>query len=72
MGFLDYEVEIRKITCSANAIEALNAHYRRGVRANGHFPTEQAALKWAWGGDQPPQIDDQAASDPTRSSAPRA
>ena len=28
-----------------NAIESLNAPYRRAVRARGHFPTEQAALK---------------------------
>lgn len=45
MGFLDSDVEIRKIICSANAIESLNAHYRRAVRARGYFPTEQAALK---------------------------
>jgi putative transposase len=41
--FLDYDVEIRKIICSTNAIESLNARYRRAVRARGHFPTEQAA-----------------------------
>lgn len=45
MGFLDYDVEIRKIICSTNAIESLNAHYRRAVRARGHFSTERAALK---------------------------
>jgi putative transposase len=28
-----------------NAIESLNARYRRAVKARGHFPTEQAALK---------------------------
>jgi putative transposase len=26
-------------------IESLNARYRRAVRARGHFPSEQAALK---------------------------
>lgn len=31
--------------CSTNAIESLNARYRKAVRARGHFPTEQAALK---------------------------
>ena len=41
--FLDYDVEIRKIICSTNAIESLNARYRRAVRARGHFPTDQAA-----------------------------
>jgi putative transposase len=43
--FLDYDVEIRRILYSTNAIESLNARYRRAVRARGHFPTEQAALK---------------------------
>ena len=43
--FLDYDVEIRKVICSTNAIESLNARYRRAVRARGHFPTEHAALK---------------------------
>jgi putative transposase len=43
--FLDYDVEIRKIICSPNAIESLNARYRRAVRARGHFPNDQAALK---------------------------
>ena len=43
--FLDYDTEIRKVICSTNAIESLNARYRRAIRARGHFPTEQAALK---------------------------
>src|SRR5215831_16692579 len=43
--FLDYDVEIRRVICSTNAIESLNARYRRAVRARGHFPTDQAALK---------------------------
>lgn len=43
--FLDYEVEIRKVICTTNAIESLNARYRRAVRARGHFPNEAAALK---------------------------
>jgi transposase-like protein len=43
--FLDYDVEIRTVLCSTNAIESLNARYRRAVRARGHFPSEQAALK---------------------------
>ncbi|GIJ50963.1 IS256 family transposase [Virgisporangium aliadipatigenens] len=43
--FLDYDVEIRRVICSTNAIESLNARYRRAVKARGHFPNEQAALK---------------------------
>ena len=43
--FLDYDVEIRRVICPTNAIESLNARYRRAIRARGHFPTEQAAMK---------------------------
>jgi putative transposase len=43
--FLSYDPEIRKVLCSTNAIESLNARYRRAVRARGHFPNEQAAMK---------------------------
>jgi putative transposase len=43
--FLDYDLEIRRVLCSTNAIESLNARYRRAVRARGHFPTEAAAMK---------------------------
>jgi len=43
--FLDYDLEIRTVLCSTNAIESLNARYRRAVKARGHFPTEQSALK---------------------------
>lgn len=43
--FLDYDTEIRKVICSTNAIESLNARYRRAIKVRGHFPTEQAALK---------------------------
>jgi putative transposase len=43
--FLDYDVEVRKVICSTNAIESLNSRYRRAIKARGHFPTDQAALK---------------------------
>jgi putative transposase len=43
--FLDYDIEIRRMICSTNAIESLNARYRQAIRARGHFPTEQAAMK---------------------------
>jgi transposase-like protein len=43
--FLDYDLEIRRVICSTNAIESLNARFRRTVRHRGHFPNEQAALK---------------------------
>ncbi len=43
--FLDYDVEIRRVLYSTNAIESLNARFRRAVRARGHFPNEQSAMK---------------------------
>lgn len=43
--FLDFPVELRKIVYTTNAIESLNARFRKAVRHRGHFPTEQAALK---------------------------
>lgn len=43
--FLAFDVEIRKVICSTNAIESVNARIRRSVRARGHFPNEAAALK---------------------------
>jgi len=42
--FLADGVEIRNVICSTNAIESLNAHYRRAIRARGYFPTEQASV----------------------------
>ena len=43
--FLGFDPEIRRVICSTNAIESVNARIRRAVKARGHFPTEQAALK---------------------------
>jgi putative transposase len=43
--FLSYSPEIRKVIYSTNAIESLHARMRRSIRARGHFPNEQAAMK---------------------------
>jgi transposase-like protein len=43
--FLDFAVELRKIVYTTNAIESLNARFRKAVRHRTHFPNEQAALK---------------------------
>jgi putative transposase len=43
--FLGFDIEIRSIICTTNAIESLNSRFRRAVNARGHFPNEQAALK---------------------------
>jgi transposase-like protein len=43
--FLEFPLELRQIVYTTNAIESLNARFRKAVRHRGHFPTEQAALK---------------------------
>ena len=43
--FLAFDRDIRTVITTTNAIESLNARFRRSVKARGHFPTEQAALK---------------------------
>jgi putative transposase len=43
--FLAFEVEVRRVILSTNAVESLNARFRRAVRAHGHVPSDQAALK---------------------------
>ena len=43
--FLEFPPELRRIVYTTNAIESLNARFRRAVRHRGHFPNEQAALK---------------------------
>ena len=43
--FYAFPAEVRRIIYTTNAIEALNAKLRRAVRARGHFPTDDAALK---------------------------
>ena len=43
--FLQFDVEIRRVVCTTNAIESVNARIRKAVKARGHFPNEQSALK---------------------------
>lgn len=43
--FLNFDPEIRTVIYTTNTIESLNARFRRAMKARGHFPTEQAALK---------------------------
>ncbi len=43
--FLNFEPEIREVIYTTNAIESINARIRKAVKARGHFPNEQAALK---------------------------
>jgi putative transposase len=46
--FLAYPPEVRRMIYTTNAIESLNSTLRRSVRARGHFPSDEAALKLIW------------------------
>jgi putative transposase len=43
--FYAFPDEVRRIIYTTNAIESLNAKLRRAVRARGHFPTDDSAMK---------------------------
>jgi putative transposase len=43
--FFAFPREVRRILYTTNAIEALNSKLRRAVRARGHFPNDETALK---------------------------
>ena len=43
--FLEFPPELRRLVYTTNAVESLNARFRRAVRHRGHFPNEQAAMK---------------------------
>jgi putative transposase len=43
--FFAFPADVRRILYTTNAIEALNSKLRRAVRARGHFPTDEAAMK---------------------------
>ena len=40
-----FPLEVWRLLYTTDEIEALNAKLRRAVRARGHFPTDEAALK---------------------------
>ncbi len=43
--FYAFPLDVRRLLYTTNAIEALNSKLRRAVRARGHFPNDDAALK---------------------------
>jgi putative transposase len=46
--FFAFPQDVRRIIYTTNAIESLNSTIRRSVRARGHFPSEEAAIKLIW------------------------
>ena len=45
VSLLEYDVEVRRVIATTNAIESINARYRRAIKARGPFPNEASALK---------------------------
>ena len=45
VAFLEFPIELRTIVYTTNAIESLNAQFRKSVRHRGHFPTEQGSVE---------------------------
>nr|WP_235029136.1 transposase [Streptomyces sp. 3213.3] len=43
--FLRFDTGICRIPCTTNAIESVNPGFHRAIKAHGHFPNQQAALK---------------------------
>jgi putative transposase len=43
--FFQFDMEIRKIIYTSNAIESLNLQLRKVTKTKGHFPTNDAVLK---------------------------
>ena len=43
--FYAFHPDVRRLVYTTNAIEALNSKLRRAVRARGHFPSDEAAMK---------------------------
>ncbi len=45
--FLAFPPELRKIIYTTNSIESLNYQLRRIIKNRGHFPNDDAVVKWS-------------------------
>ena len=46
--FFAFPPEVRRIIYTTNAIESLHMRLRKIIKARGHFPSDEAALKLLW------------------------
>lgn len=46
--FFAFPPEARRMICTTNAIESVNARLRKIIKTRGHFPTDDAATKLIW------------------------
>lgn len=46
--FFAFLPEVRRVIHTTNAIESVNARLRKIIKARGHFPSDDAAIKLIW------------------------
>ena len=46
--FFAFPPPIRRVICTTNAIESINARLRKIIKTRGHFPSDDAATKLIW------------------------
>ena len=46
--FFAFPPEVRRVIYTTNAIESLHMRLRKIIKARGHFPSDEAALKLLW------------------------
>jgi putative transposase len=46
--FFAFAPPIRRVICTTNAIESINARLRKIIKTRGYFPSDDAAAKLIW------------------------
>ena len=46
--FFAFPPEIRRVLYTTNALESVHAQLRKIINTRGHFPNDEAAIKWIW------------------------
>ena len=46
--FFAFPSAVRRVSCTTNAIESVNARLRKIIKTRGHFPSDEAATKLIW------------------------
>ena len=46
--FFVFPPQIRRVICTTNAIESINARLCKIIKSRGHFPSDDAATKLIW------------------------
>lgn len=46
--FFAFPPQVRRVICTTNAIESVDARLRKIIKTRGHFPSDDAATKLIW------------------------